>query len=158
MRSIIHLFISILFNVESLLFNVQCSLETHNETSVFRRIRTRNLEQNEKLKEENEQNQTVKNKLLQSDDCFKYRFPPNIRNPCLNYTCAFQAWCVPSADFKRPTCICYNTCYDVGDSMDKGPICGSDNRDYESICHLRREACTMMIDLAMKYRGKCGKL
>ncbi|KAA3675179.1 uncharacterized protein DEA37_0013985, partial [Paragonimus westermani] len=88
-------------------------------------------------------------------DCFTYRFPQGIRNPCADYKCAFQAWCVPSQDFKRPTCVCYNTCYDVGDSTDKGPVCGSNGQEYASVCHLRREACTMMVDIEIKYRGKC---
>ncbi|TPP67582.1 Agrin [Fasciola gigantica] len=93
---------------------------------------------------------------LPKSDCFKYRYPPGISDPCENYKCAFQAWCVPSKDFQRPTCVCYNACYDVGDSEDKGPVCGSNGQDYASVCHLRREACTMMTDIEVKYRGKCA--
>ncbi|CAH8596586.1 unnamed protein product [Schistosoma turkestanicum] len=151
-RLTIDFLITVFFNVH-FLFNIQCATKNSNHSHLLRRIRTSNIQNDKSINNSNHNETKTK---LNNNDCFKYRFPPNIPNPCLNYTCAFQAWCVPSADFKRPTCICYNTCYDVGDSTDKGPICGSDNRDYESICHLRREACTMMIDLSMKYRGRCA--
>lgn len=145
MRIIIDFLITIFINIHVIIANP------------YNNNKTNHLHSDKTMKNNNpnHNNHKISNN---NNNCFQYRFSSNIHNPCLNYTCAFQAWCIPSIDFKRPTCICYNTCYDVGDSIDKGPICGTDNRDYESICHLRREACTMMIDLSIKYRGSCGKL
>ncbi|VEL09605.1 unnamed protein product [Protopolystoma xenopodis] len=104
-------------------------------------------------------NERVTPSSASSDDqCLTYRFPVGQRDPCAGYTCAFMGWCIPSSDLKRPTCVCYNNCFDVGDSTDKGVVCASDGVEYPSLCHLRRAACSMMIDLSVTYNGKCGKL
>ncbi len=92
------------------------------------------------------------------DACFQFRFPPSsgVNNPCKNYKCPHNAWCIPSDDFRSPKCVCHQTCFDVGDSDDNIPVCGSNGITYKSLCHLKREACTLMADIEVKYWGKCG--
>lgn len=78
-------------------------------------------------------------------------------NPCLNHTCKYQAWCIPNSDFSLATCVCYTTCFDVGDSTDSEPVCGTNLKQYPTFCHLRREACTLMVDIGVKYHGLCSE-
>ena len=36
-------------------------------------------------------------------------------------------------------------------------VCGSDGRNYDNVCLLRREACTKKKKLSVYNLGKCGK-
>ncbi|KAM7543237.1 hypothetical protein Aperf_G00000000278 [Anoplocephala perfoliata] len=89
------------------------------------------------------------------DPFFRIRFPAKFTSPCEKYTCPFNAWCIPSQDYKFPHCICYSECYDVGDSDDSGPVCGSNGINYKSLCHLKREACFLETNIWLKYWGRC---
>lgn len=86
-----------------------------------------------------------------------YRLPYGVTDPCESLSCPYQAWCVPTSDGKAGRCICRKECYDVGDSTDKVNLCGTDGKDYTSMCELRRAACKNMINIEIKYRGKCGR-
>ncbi|VDO10320.1 unnamed protein product [Rodentolepis nana] len=89
------------------------------------------------------------------DAFFRVRFPKKFKNPCAGYICPFNAWCIPSQTYRNPNCICYSECYDVGDSDDSGPVCGSNGMNYASLCHLKREACSLMTNIELKYWGRC---
>ncbi|EUB59336.1 putative kazal-type serine protease inhibitor domain protein [Echinococcus granulosus] len=78
-----------------------------------------------------------------------------VNNPCQGYTCPFNAWCIPSDDFSSPRCICHQTCYEVGDSDDSVPVCGSNGVNYKNVCHLKRESCSLKINITVKYWGRC---
>merc|ERR1719319_42298 len=34
-------------------------------------------------------------------------------------------------------------------------VCGSDGRDYTSLCHLEKESCTKQINISLVYSGSC---
>ncbi|KAM3186301.1 hypothetical protein ACTXT7_004585 [Hymenolepis weldensis] len=89
------------------------------------------------------------------DPFFRVRCPLKFKDPCEGYTCSFNSWCIPSQDYKYPNCICYSECYDVGDSDDSGSVCGSNGMNYPSLCHLKREACSLKINIELKYWGRC---
>ncbi|VDM34801.1 unnamed protein product [Hydatigera taeniaeformis] len=93
----------------------------------------------------------------QDDRCFRYRFPlgSGVNNPCQGYTCPFNAWCIPSDDFTSPRCVCHQTCYDLGDSDESVPVCGSNGVNYKNVCHLKREACSLKVNISVKYWGRC---
>lgn len=97
--------------------------------------------------------------LVQGEGCFRYRFHASkgLENPCRGYVCPFNAWCVPSEDSTHPKCVCHQICYDVGDSDDSFPVCGSNGVNYKSLCHLKREACSLEMNVTVKYWGRCGK-
>ncbi|KAL5964703.1 Agrin [Taenia solium] len=61
----------------------------------------------------------------------------------------------PNQDFSSPRCICHQTCYDLGDSDDSVPVCGSNGVNYENVCHLKRESCSLKINITVKYWGRC---
>lgn len=93
--------------------------------------------------------------IIQADSCFQYRFY-GVDNPCQGYTCPVNAWCIPSDDFTTPKCVCHQSCYDVGDYDESFPICGSNGVNYKSLCHLKREACSLKLDIRVKYWGRCN--
>ena len=76
-------------------------------------------------------------------------------NPSINHTCKYQALCIANNDFSLTNCICYTSCFDVGDSLGSEPVCGTNLKQYLTFCHLRREACTLMTDIGVKYHGLC---
>ena len=95
---------------------------------------------------------------IQDQPCFRFQFSGSrgVRNPCQGYTCPFNAWCMPSDDLTSPKCVCHQTCYDVGDSDDSFPVCGSNGINYKNLCHLKREACSLKVDITVRYWGRCG--
>lgn len=37
------------------------------------------------------------------------------------------------------------------------PVCGSDWRDYQSPCHVKKESCSSNQNITIKYKGMCSK-
>ncbi|GFR62640.1 agrin-like [Elysia marginata] len=84
-----------------------------------------------------------------------YVFPPGKTNPCTNQRCLYGAECMPSQDGKTARCQCPSECPNYGDSQGGGPVCGSNGVDYPNMCELRKESCTSMKNIRVKYYGKC---
>ncbi|XP_067139289.1 agrin-like isoform X1 [Centruroides vittatus] len=71
-------------------------------------------------------------------------------NPCENLQCGPGQEC----DIDRygiATCQCPGACEPV-----MRPVCGTDERTYDSQCELRRLACVRKQDVLVAYRGECG--
>ena len=86
-----------------------------------------------------------------------YVYPPDVKDPCKEKECSYGAQCVPSLDGLTARCQCPQRCNRYGDSVGSTPVCGSNGKDYENQCEMRRAACNEMIDIRVKYFGKCGK-
>ena len=86
-----------------------------------------------------------------------YVYPPDVKDPCRDKPCSFGAQCVPSLDGLTARCQCPQRCDTFGDSVGSTPVCGSDGKDYSSMCEMRRSACSEMKDTSVKYFGKCGE-
>ncbi|XP_075526904.1 agrin-like isoform X2 [Dermacentor variabilis] len=69
-------------------------------------------------------------------------------NPCGDLQCPFEC----SIDrFGKASCTCPPPCEQV-----LRPVCGSDDKTYDSACHLRREACLAGdAELRVSYAGPC---
>uniref|UniRef100_A0A674HUH7 Agrin n=1 Tax=Taeniopygia guttata TaxID=59729 RepID=A0A674HUH7_TAEGU len=77
--------------------------------------------------------------------------PCGSKDPCAEVTCSFGSSCVPSPDGQAAKCVCPSSCGGVAES----PVCGSDGRDYRSLCHLQKHACDAQQDLAKQFDGPC---
>ncbi|XP_072773349.1 agrin isoform X2 [Taeniopygia guttata] len=77
--------------------------------------------------------------------------PCGSKDPCAEVTCSFGSSCVPSPDGQAAKCVCPSSCGGVAES----PVCGSDGRDYRSLCHLQKHACDAQQDLAKQFNGPC---
>lgn len=86
-----------------------------------------------------------------------YKFPPGKKNPCLGKICNFGATCQPSLDGSEARCQCPTECYRYGDNVGSKPVCGSDGKDYPNMCEMKKEACNSLLDIRVKYYGKCGR-
>ncbi|RDD42651.1 Fibrillin-1 [Trichoplax sp. H2] len=69
---------------------------------------------------------------------------------CRNINCAYQAECTID-DSNNPRCTC-RKCGEVT----KAPVCGTDNIDYDSECHLQAAACNDKKNISILYDGKCA--
>ncbi|XP_056364427.1 agrin [Oenanthe melanoleuca] len=76
--------------------------------------------------------------------------PCGSKDPCAEVSCSFGSTCVPSPDGQGARCVCPASCGAAG-----SPVCGSDGRDYPSLCHLHRRACDLQINLHKKFDGPC---
>lgn len=90
-----------------------------------------------------------------ADAC--YKFPADTADPCAEKECQFGAECKVRLDGKSAECVCPERCTSYGDSKGSRPVCGSDGKDYPSVCELRRTACKEMREISVKYQGSCGK-
>ena len=86
-----------------------------------------------------------------------YVFPMDRRDPCVGRRCLYGARCLPSPDGRRSRCVCPTRCNQFGDSVGSTIVCGSDGRDYSSMCELRLTACRQLRNIEKKYDGKCGE-
>lgn len=79
------------------------------------------------------------------------------KDPCEDYnlTCQKGAVCVPEGWPPKRSCSCVDECANVR----KRPICGTDGKDYLSICHMKLQACKNLYnpDIFVQVRAKCGK-
>ncbi|XP_033375262.1 agrin [Parus major] len=79
--------------------------------------------------------------------------PSGSKDPCAEVTCSFGSTCVPSPDGQAAKCVCPSSCGGVPES----PVCGSDGRDYRSLCHLNKHACDKQENVFKKFDGPCGE-
>lgn len=86
-----------------------------------------------------------------------YKFPADVKDPCIDKKCHFGSKCRPTLDGSSPECICVEKCATYGDSRGSRPVCGSDGRDYPNVCELERTACKEMREITIKYQGHCGE-
>ena len=86
-----------------------------------------------------------------------YVYPADVKDPCSTRKCRHGATCVVSLDGRRGRCECPQRCDGYGNSRGSRPVCGSDGRDYASMCDMRRRACQEAKDVRVKYMGKCGE-
>ncbi|XP_039940398.1 agrin [Hirundo rustica] len=77
--------------------------------------------------------------------------PCGSKDPCAEVTCSFGSTCVPSADGQAAKCVCPSSCAGVAESA----VCGSDGRDYRSLCHLNKHACDKQENVFKKFDGPC---
>ncbi|NWZ86949.1 AGRIN protein, partial [Poecile atricapillus] len=77
--------------------------------------------------------------------------PCGSKDPCAEVTCSFGSTCVPSPDGQAAKCVCPSSCGGVPES----PVCGSDGRDYRSLCHLNKHACDKQENVFKKFDGPC---
>jgi hypothetical protein len=71
---------------------------------------------------------------------------------CSSIICSHGAKCVIS-DNSLPRCYCPSNCDEYISS--DGPVCGSDNRTYRSICELNKRACEIQENLISVHLGEC---
>uniref|UniRef100_A0A8C0VGJ5 Agrin n=1 Tax=Cyanistes caeruleus TaxID=156563 RepID=A0A8C0VGJ5_CYACU len=80
--------------------------------------------------------------------------PCGSKDPCAEVTCSFGSTCVPSPDGQAAKCVCPSSCGGVPES----PVCGSDGRDYRSLCHLNKHACDKQENVFKKFDGPCAAI
>ncbi|KAJ8736298.1 hypothetical protein PYW08_006954 [Mythimna loreyi] len=68
-------------------------------------------------------------------------------DPCTGVSCPVGARCV--ATYGQPECRCPRSC------QRRKPVCGTDGREYPSVCHLDKHACDNQLNITIKYHGKC---
>ncbi|XP_049692713.2 agrin isoform X2 [Helicoverpa armigera] len=68
-------------------------------------------------------------------------------DPCTGVSCPVGARCV--AAYGQPECRCPRSC------QRRKPVCGTDGREYPSVCHLDKHACDNQLNITIKYHGKC---
>ncbi|XP_054266356.1 agrin-like [Macrosteles quadrilineatus] len=71
-------------------------------------------------------------------------------NPCSSLLCSPGEECIISK-FGIAECSCPTECETV-----VRPVCASDGRTYDSMCHLRKVACQAKADIKVAHTGQCG--
>ncbi|XP_010003562.1 PREDICTED: agrin [Chaetura pelagica] len=77
--------------------------------------------------------------------------PCGSKDPCAEVTCSFGSTCVLSADGQSAKCVCPSSC----SAAPEGTVCGSDGKDYPSLCHLNKHACDKQENVFKKFDGPC---
>lgn len=75
-------------------------------------------------------------------------------DPCRTLKCSHGQHCVlDKLGEARCECSIENECSKFADE----PVCGTDWRDYSSVCHLKKMSCLSGRNIMIKYKGPCGK-
>jgi len=78
-----------------------------------------------------------------------------VRDPCSTLTCRHGARCV--VEHGTPRCRCQpSDC--SSSSLNDGPVCGSDRRDYSSECEMKSVSCRQQKHIGKLYDGFCGNV
>ncbi|CAF0752008.1 unnamed protein product [Adineta ricciae] len=74
---------------------------------------------------------------------------------CSSMTCFDGSKCKTDTN-GLPYCSCPDECneYNDGSSSD-GPVCGTDNQTYKTVCDLNKKACRTRENLTVAYTGEC---
>ena len=74
---------------------------------------------------------------------------------CSSITCSDGSKCKMDNN-GLPYCSCPDECneYNYGSSSD-GPVCGTDNQTYKTVCDLNKKACRTRENLTVAYTGEC---
>ncbi|XP_052821290.1 agrin-like isoform X1 [Mya arenaria] len=84
-----------------------------------------------------------------------YAFPPGKGDPCEDMKCHYGAICVRTKDGLSARCQCQDVCYNFGDSLGSGPVCGTDGKEYANNCEMMRASCVGLTEIYVQYYGKC---
>eukprot|EP00795_Rhopilema_esculentum_P016435 gene16435-7846_t len=76
------------------------------------------------------------------------KMPSGLIDPCKIYKCPFYAKC--QVEFGEGRCTCPLAC-----PATTKPVCGSDDKTYDSECSLQSESCILKKLLTVKYTGPC---
>jgi len=80
-------------------------------------------------------------------------------DPCMEKVCSYGSQCVPAKeDLTGAKCVCLHQCSDDSPLSKSQIVCGSDDIEYPSICHLKRTSCLQLKEISVKSTGACGKL
>lgn len=70
-------------------------------------------------------------------------------DPCTGVTCPSGSRCV--VNYGQAECRCPRSC------QRRKTVCGTDGKEYSSVCHLDKHACDNQLNITVKYHGKCGE-
>ncbi|XP_073957154.1 agrin-like isoform X3 [Choristoneura fumiferana] len=68
-------------------------------------------------------------------------------DPCTGVTCPSGSRCV--VNYGQAECRCPRSC------QRRKTVCGTDGKEYSSVCHLDKHACDNQLNITVKYHGKC---
>nr|XP_054754448.1 follistatin-like isoform X1 [Lytechinus pictus] len=77
----------------------------------------------------------------------------SVSDTCEEMQCRDDQKCILDSN-NRTRCICQPRCDDI---QYDGPVCGTDNFQYRSICDLRTERCHRSSEVEVAYYGRCQR-
>jgi hypothetical protein len=81
-----------------------------------------------------------------------------VDSSCSSIICSHGSKCLIDEN-GLPRCYCPDDCNEyVHRISSEGPICGTDNQTYATICQLNKRACQIQQTLSIAHVGECGML